>query len=324
MRTATSETDNRFLVPRRVLLPYTTRPRKGEVIILASDELYCGCGNGPGRNIQFETADRRTGAMLLDGPNPGWDGTWACAYCDLRIDCRPAHQLVATVLRGERDTITAWARTPAQVENLPPEMTAWIAARTPTLGEADIWVAITPGTVKIDVRAPLAQAEFDLPAGWDWTVWYETITPIRVDDASEEPRAARVDREGRLICRCGNTADDEGFMPVLADRNAGWVVEPDDDLWQESLFGCLCGTRIATPAARLTLTILKNQREKVMARLLPLAAIPNVPSDVFDWCHQHNPTGDDQVWIAVTQEGDELGPVAPIARRKIIVPNFTR
>ncbi|WP_188186975.1 hypothetical protein [Nonomuraea sp. SYSU D8015] len=323
MTTTMSETDDRFLVPRRVLLPYTRRPRKGDVIILADDELYCGCGNGPGRSMQFEAADRRTGALLLDGPNPGWDGTWACAYCDLRIDCRPAHNLVATILSGERDTITTWARTPEQLEDLPRNMPTWIAAHTPAPGDPDIWVAITPGTVKTGARAPLAQAEFDVPAGWDWTVWYETITPIRVDDVTQEPRSVRLDRGGRLICRCGNTADAEGFMPVLADRDADWVVEPDEDLWQESLFGCMCGVRITTPAIRLTVTVLKNQRDEVNTRLLSLSDIPNVHSEVFDWCRQHNPTGDDQVWTAVTLEGDDLGPVAPIAQRKIIIPEFT-
>ncbi|WP_431921352.1 hypothetical protein [Nonomuraea jabiensis] len=249
MTVSMPETSSPFLIPRRVLLPYTWRPRPGDVVILTSDELYCGCGcgNGPGRDISFEVADRCTGAMLLDGPVPGWDGTWACADCGLRIDCLPAHKLVATILRGERDTITTWARTPDQLQDLPQDLLAWIAAHTPPHDDLDIWVAITPGTVEAGALAPLAQAMFDVPACWDWTVWYETIAPIRVEDVALARRSVRLDPAGRLICRCGNTANSGGFMPVLPSRDADWVVEAEEDGWEKALFGCVCGSGSPPP-----------------------------------------------------------------------------
>jgi hypothetical protein len=316
------ETSSTFLIPRRVLLPHTWRPRVGEVVILVDDELYCGCGNGPGRSISFEAADRRTGVMLLEGPDTGWDGTWACADCGLRIDCRPSHTLVATVLRGERDTITTWARTPNQLEDLPQELLAWTAAHTPPQGDHDIWVAITPGTVDTGALAPLAQAAFDVPAGWDWTVWYETITPIQVDHMAVAPRSVRIDPAGRLICRCGNYDGSRGFVPVLPGRDADWAVEAEEGTWKESVFGCVCGVRIATPAIRLTLTVLKGQKDKVNGHRVSLLDVPNLHEELLDWCLQHIPAGDREIWTAVTLEGEDLGPVTPIAQRKIIVPAF--
>ncbi|WP_431921355.1 hypothetical protein [Nonomuraea jabiensis] len=81
--------------------------------------------------------------------------------------------------------------------------------------------------------------------------------------------------------------------------------------------------RIATPAIRLTLTVLRGQRDKVNAHRYSLPDIPNLPDEALEWCLQHIPAGDATIWTAVMLEGEEVGPATPIAQRRILVPAFT-